>query len=142
MNEQNFSDNEIQEQIKKVRLMAPAILAYVGDAVYELFVREYVASKVSGHLKMLHKKSVLFVSAHAQSRILKELNDVLTEEEADVVRRARNAKITSMPKNADMMEYKYATAFEALVGYLHLSGQGERLKSLFDMVIKIVETDN
>lgn len=142
MNEQNFSDSEIQEQIKKVRLMAPAILAYVGDAVYELFVREYVASKVSGHLKMLHKKSVLFVSAHAQSRILKELNDVLTEEEADVVRRARNAKVTSMPKNADMMEYKYATAFEALVGYLHLSGQSERLKSLFDMVIKIVETDN
>ena len=141
LSENNFSMDEQQEKIRKVRLMAPAVLAYVGDAVYEVFVREYVAGKISGHLKALHKKSVLFVSAHAQSSILKALNDILTEEEADVVRRARNAKVTSMPKNADMMEYKYATAFEALIGFLHMSGQEERLQQLLDMVVKIVDND-
>lgn len=141
LNEEVFLVEEQQEQIKKVRLIAPAVLAYVGDAVYEVFVREYVAGKVRGHLKELHKKSVLFVSAHAQSCILKKLSDSLNMEEIDVVRRARNAKVTSMPKNADVMEYKYATAFEALIGYLHMSGQKERLQQVLDMVVRIVDND-
>ena len=87
---------------------------------------------------LLHKKSIKFVSAKAQCSILKELEEFLTEEEQDIVRRGRNANPHSTAKNADIVEYKYATGFEALIGFLHLSEQKERLNEILEKCIEIV----
>ncbi len=113
-------------------------LAYVGDAVYELLVREYLLESGLAVNGAMHRRAKDFVSAHAQSVILEALNDTLTDDEKGVVRRGRNAKSHSHPKNADLSEYHNATGFEALWGYLHLSGDSERIKELFDIIKKTV----
>lgn len=117
---------------------SPLVWAYMGDAVYEAFVREHVINQGLCKNGLLHKKSVKFVSAKAQCSILKELEEFLTEEEKDIVRRGRNANPHSTAKNADIVEYKYATGFEALIGFLHLSEQKERLSEILKKCIEIV----
>ncbi len=109
-------------------------LAYVGDAVYELLVREYLLDCGLAVNGTMHKRAKDFVSAHAQNEILEKICDVLTEDEKGVVRRGRNAKSHSHPKNADLSEYHNATGFEALWGYLHLSGDTRRIAELFDII--------
>ncbi len=113
-------------------------LAYVGDAVYELLVREYLLESGLAVNGAMHKRAKDFVSAHAQSTILEAIADTLTDDEKAVVRRGRNAKSHSHPKNADLSEYHNATGFEALWGYLHLSGDCVRITELFDIIKKIV----
>ena len=103
-------------------------LAFVGDSVYDLYVRSRLTLK-GGKVNDLNRKAVSRVNAHAQSESLIEIEPLLNEEELSVVRRARNAKQTPT-KNADMMEYKNATALEAVFGYLYLTGQYERLEEL------------
>lgn len=108
-------------------------LAYIGDAVYEIYVREHVLGQdLSGmdknfgaHVDALHKRAIRYVRADGQAKAVKAmLNEgFLSDEEAALVRRARNHKTASKPKNADAMDYKYATAFEALIGFWHLSAQ-------------------
>ena len=108
-------------------------LAYIGDAVYEIYVREHVLGQdLSGmdknfgaHVDALHKRAIRYVRADGQAKAVKAmLNEgFLSDEEAALVRRARNHKTASKPKNADAMDYKYATAFEALIGCWHLSAQ-------------------
>ena len=108
-------------------------LAYIGDAVYEIYVREYVLGQdLSGtdknfgaHVDALHKRAIRYVRADGQAKAVKAmLNEgFLGDEEAALVRRARNHKTASKPKNADAMDYKYATAFETLIGFWHLSAQ-------------------
>ena len=108
-------------------------LAYIGDAVYEIYVREHVLGQdLSGmdknfgaHVDALHKRAIRSVRADGQAKAVKAmLNEgFLSDEEAALVRRARNHKTASKPKNADAMDYKYATAFEALIGFWHLSAQ-------------------
>ena len=117
---------------------SPLVWAYMGDAVYEAFVREYVINQGLCNNGLLHKKSVKFVSARAQCAILKELEEFLTEEERDIVRRGRNANPHSTAKNTDIVEYKYATGFEALIGFLHLSEQKERLNEILEKCVEIV----
>ena len=131
-----------EESLREAKLLSPNTMAYVGDAVYELYVRVRLAEKYRSNVKFLHKKSVTYVSAHAQSMVLKELEHMLNDDEKDIVRRARNTRTTSMPKNADLIEYKYATAFEALIGYLYLSGQEQRLEEIFRETERIVEKEN
>lgn len=118
---------------------SPLVWAYMGDAVYEMYVREYVIGKGLCNNGLLHKKSIKFVSAKAQCAILKELELFLTEEEKDIARRGRNSNPHSTAKNADIIEYKYATGFEALVGFLHLSEQKERLEEILTKCVEIVE---
>ncbi|MBQ3079359.1 MAG: ribonuclease III [Clostridia bacterium] len=101
-------------------------LAFVGDSVYDLYVRTMITA-TGGKIRDLHKKAVTLVNAHAQSEALIRIEDELTEEEEAIVRRARNTR-QSPPKNADASEYHRATALEALLGYLYLTEQRERLE--------------
>ena len=127
----------------EVKALNPLALAYVGDAVYEQFIRErIVRSGVGGgHADLLHKAGVKYVCAGGQAKALKALEADLSEEEQAVVRRARNHKIATKPKNADPMTYKNATAFEALIGYLHLSGEAERCAELMQKAAEIIEEE-
>ena len=109
-------------------------LAYIGDAAYELTAREYILeSGVTDNGRMPLKTKTL-VSAHAQCAFLEKLMPLLTEDELAVVRRGRNVKSRSRPKNADISEYHSATAFEALWGYLYLSGDKDRMANLFEII--------
>ena len=127
-------------------MMDGAALAFIGDAVYEIYVRKHVLAEAgSGHQSMalkvdaLHHGTVQFVNAEAQALAIKTMTDDLTEEEQAVVRRARNHKPHSVPKHADVMDYKWATAFEALVGYLYLTGETEEMERVIRRAITIIE---
>ena len=114
-------------------------LAFLGDAVYERFIRERILRHGSVGADRMHREAVRYVKAAAQEQSLRALADELTETEADVVRRARNHKITSKPKNADPVTYKMATAFEALLGYLYLDGQEDRLQAVMERAARVIE---
>ena len=116
--------------------MSPLVLAYMGDAVYEKFIREYVIRQGLCKNGLLHKKSIKYVSAKGQAQILKEIEDFLTDEEKDIVRRGRNSNPHSTAKNADIVEYKYATGFEALIGWLYLNEKGERLEEILKKCVE------
>ena len=116
-------------------------LAFMGDAVYERFIRERILRSGKTGADKMHRAAVRYVKAAAQELSLREMLDVLTEDEQVVVHRARNHKITSKPKNADPLTYKMATAFEALLGYLYLSGQSERLAELMERAVQTVENN-
>ncbi len=115
-----------------LRTLSPLALAYVGDAVFELYVRMQLVA-AGGRVQTLHKSVVEYVRADAQSEILSQWQPLLTEEEAAVVRRGRNAKST-VPRSTDMVSYRQSTGFEALIGYLFLAGQEERLLYLLGQV--------
>lgn len=116
--------------------MSPLVWAYMGDAVYEKYIREYVIRQGLCKNGLLHKKSIKYVSANGQVKILKRIEEKLTEEELDIVRRGRNSNPHSHAKNADIVDYKYATGFEALIGYLYLTEQKERLEEVLKMCIE------
>lgn len=116
----------------------PLVLAYVGDAIYEVFVREHLVRNGGRNVNVLHRQSIQYVKAAAQAHLLQELSECLTEEEQNVVRRGRNAHSHTVPKNADVGEYRYATGLEALVGYLYLLGRQERLAELLGHVFQKV----
>ncbi|WNS42772.1 Mini-ribonuclease 3 [Paenibacillus sp. MMS20-IR301] len=118
------------EPSQPARLLSPIVLAYAGDAVYEVAVRQYLISLPNLRPNHLHRSATGLVSAKAQSTILAYLEPVLTEEEKDVVRRGRNAKSGTVPKNADVLEYRHATAFECLIGHLYYTGQQARIREL------------
>ena len=123
-------------------LVSPLTWAYIGDAVYELYVREYLIRTTNLKPHRLHIETIKFVKASAQAKILYELEKVLTEEEKDIVRRGRNTETHSAPKNADLKDYMYATAFEALIGYLYVSEQKERLDEILKLCIDIKNANN
>ncbi|NLY43097.1 MAG: Mini-ribonuclease 3 [Clostridiaceae bacterium] len=114
---------------------SPLVLAYIGDAVYELYIRSMLVFKGNAPVHALHKKAVLLVKAKAQSDIIHKIEPMLTEEEYAVYKRGRNAKSSTVPKNADVSEYRHATGFEALVGYLYLKGEMQRLQELFMLAL-------
>ena len=114
-------------------------LAFLGDAVYERFIRERILRSGAVGADKMHREAVRYVKAASQEHVLRAMADNLSEDEADVVRRARNHKITSKPKNADPVTYKMATAFEALLGYLYLEGREERLQAVMERAAQIVE---
>lgn len=108
---------------------SPLTLAYLGDCVYELYVRSRLLERGNAPIYTLHKRATKFVNASAQAEFFCKIEDKLTEKEKDIYRRGRNAK-SRPPKNADMIDYKMATGLEALLGYLYLSGEEERLCTL------------
>lgn len=121
------------ESNKKPNQYSPLALAYIGDGVYELYVRSRVIEEHSNlPAHKLHLHTVKYVKAHAQSNSIEALQNILTEEEAAVYRRGRNAKSATVPKNANIVEYRRATGFEALIGYVYLTGDTERLNKLMD----------
>ena len=120
----------------KVNLMSPLTWAYIGDSVFELYIRNYLVSTTNLKPHKLHIETIKYVKAKAQREILEEITDDLTEEEKDIVRRTRNTENHHLPKNAEPQDYMYATAFEGLVGYLYLSGQEERLDEILKKCVK------
>jgi len=121
----------IHKPYKEAALINPIALAYMGDAVYELLVRQYVLSLPNHKANHMHKAATSIVSAKAQRATLERLLPHLTEEEQDIVKRGRNAKSGSAPKNADMIDYRYATALECLIGYLYFENRLDRITELF-----------
>lgn len=121
--------------MEKVNLLSPSVLAFVGDAVYGLYVRTHLASvnRPSGEL---HKLSVEWVKASSQAKAFKVIESSLNEEEMAVFKRGRNFHTGNTPKSATGGEYHAATGLECVFGYLHLSGKTERAEELFDLIIK------
>ena len=119
-----------------IMMLSPLQLAYVGDAVYELLVRTYLMERGLS-VGQLHKLATKYVKAKAQSDIVHAIEDELTEKEKTIVKRGRNSKSNTTPKNAEMIHYKYSTGFEALIGYLYLQGEEERLKQVFEKITKM-----
>lgn len=122
----------------EVNNMNTAALAYLGDAVYELAVRQRILSGGTVRADRLHRMATRYVSAPAQARIIRGIFDELSEEEQRRVKRYRNFRNHSRAKNTDVMTYQWATAFEALVGYYYLSGDMERLEGLFDRAFAVI----
>jgi len=140
------NDNELISLISKGFLdngkdntmYSPAQLAYAGDAVYELLVRSYIIKNHDTNVNKMHKSAVKFVKANAQAFLIGKLDIELSEKEKRIVKRGRNAKVTSSPKNAELMDYRYATGFEALFGYLYLNNEHNRLIELFNKAVEII----
>lgn len=118
-----------------VNLLSPLTWAYVGDSVYEVFVRTHLVNKTKLKPHKLHLESIKYVKAKAQADILKKIDKYLTDDEKEIVRRGRNAENHHLPKNACVEDYMYSTAFEALIGYLYLSKKDERLKEILNMCL-------
>lgn len=128
--------NSIKDKIPEIngvdiRTIPPLTLAYVGDSVMDLFVRSYFATTTHEVVQNLNNKAIKIVNASSQAKIISEISGFLTDEEKDVVRRGRNAKSATKPKHADVTDYRLATGLEALLGYLFISGQTERLCEIF-----------
>ena len=119
-----------------VRTYSPLTLAYIGDAVYEMIVRTVVVERANRSANVLHRITVKYVSAGAQSRIIQELMEELTEEEQAVYRRGKNSKPHTTAKNASLSDYLKATGFEAVIGYLYLTGQMGRAIELVKLGIE------
>ena len=112
------------------------VLAYLGDTVYENYVRLYLISLGYNHVKILQEQSLNFVSAKSQAKILHELinENIFTDDELQIIKRARNAKSNSHPKNTDIITYKEATSLEALFGYLKLEKKEERIEEIMSKI--------
>ena len=124
-----FIDKEINP-----KQLSPLNLAFVGDCVYEMLVRETLVCDANRPVNDLHRESVKYVSAKAQTEAFNKIKDILTEEETAQFKRGRNAKVGHSPKSATDAEYHTATGVEALFGYLYLSGNLERIQELFKLI--------
>ncbi|MBO5335633.1 MAG: ribonuclease III [Lachnospiraceae bacterium] len=133
------------EQIKQafdckeqdVRAYSPLTLAYIGDGIYDLVIRSVIVERANRSANDLHKKATRYVKAEAQAKMILALMEELTEEEEAVYKRGRNAKSYTVAKNASMADYRKATGFEALMGFLYLTGQVDRLLYLVKKGIEL-----
>jgi ribonuclease-3 family protein len=140
-----FDGNEVNEvgelrnvDVKQLNALA---LAYMGDAVLEIAIREHLLRVGRVKPKVLHREATHYVSAKAQSMVIHQMIDenYFTEEEMAVLKRGRNAKSGSIPKNTDVQTYNYSSAFEAVLGYLYLTGQLERVDAIIQYAIHVIE---
>ena len=121
-----------EKEVEEVKLMPPLVWAYVGDCVYELFIRMQLVNTTKLKPHNLHIEAIKYVKAKAQAETLTKIYNDLTEEEQDIVRRGRNAQNHHLPKNTELADSTHATAFEALIGYLYLTKQDERLNKILE----------
>ncbi|MBL0389427.1 Mini-ribonuclease 3 [Tumebacillus sp. ITR2] len=128
--------------VKKPQEMPGLPLAYMGDAVWEMFIRQHLLCKGEMQPNRLHKYATRYVKAKSQADVLHFLSDSLSEEEMNVVKRGRNAKSGSTPKNGDLIDYRYATGFESLLGYLYLQARYDRLQELATHAIQWLESQD
>lgn len=128
-------------QLKEVdiRTYSPLTLAYMGDAVYDLVVRTVIVERGNTSVNKLHHYTIGYVKAKAQAMLADELLPYLTQEEQEVLRRGRNAKPYTKARNATMSEYKKATSMEALIGYLYLTGQDDRMFFLMKLGMEMID---
>lgn len=127
---------------RDARAYSPLTLAYIGDGVYDLVIRTLVVEKANRPVHELHKRTIRYVNARSQAKMMIALKDQFTEEEADVLKRGRNAKPQTTAKNATRADYHKATGFEALIGYLYLTGRQERMLELIRQGIEILEAED
>lgn len=122
-----------------LKTYSPLTLAYIGDAIYEVIIRTRLVTEANTQVSKLHKRASNLVKAHTQAEMITSLLEELTEEEIQVYKRGRNAKAITMAKNATMKDYRTATGFEALMGYLYLNQQSNRMLQLIEMGIQNVK---
>ena len=122
--------------IDRMNLLSPLVWAYAGDAYYELFIRTYLINNSNAKPHKLHLDAIKYVSAKSQARNLDKITPMLTDEELDIVRRGRNTENHHVAKNSNIAEYAKSTAFEALIGYLYLTHQYERLDEILKKCIE------
>ncbi len=125
-----------------IREQSPLTFAFVGDAVYSLAIRQYLATYKRFNINKLNKITIRYVSAHGQFMALELLQDILTEEEKQMVKRGQNTSKASVSKNASVEEYRASTGFECLLGWLKLSGKEDRINQLVDFIIKNLGFEN
>lgn len=130
------------EKSDRANEYSPLTLAFIGDGVYDLLVREYLVSQANRPVGELNRLKVSMVCCKAQAETAKALMPILTEEELSVYKRGRNATTSCTPKNSTKAEYHSATGLEALFGYIYLKGDIERIKELFELVIENVENSD
>ena len=119
----------------EVNTMSPLTWAYIGDSVYELYIRMNLVNTTKFKPHKLHLEAIKYVKAKAQAEILQKIENMLTEKEKEIVKRGRNAENHHLPKNATVQDYMYSTGFEALIGYLYLTKQDERLTEILDTCV-------
>ena len=120
--------------------LSPLTLAFIGDTVFDLFVREMLVCDANRPVKKLHNSAAKLVNAKAQSKIAEAIADSFTKQETDVFKRGRNAHTNHIAKNASNRDYHYATGLEAVFGFVYLNGDTERLRELFALAIESLET--
>ena len=125
-----------------IREQSPLAMAFVGDAVYSLLIREYLVKDKRYNINKLNKLTVQYVSAHGQYMALELLENVLTEEEHTMVKRGQNTSKASVAKHASVEEYRASTGFECMLGWLRLTGQDDRINYLVDYIIKNLDFQN
>lgn len=125
----------INKVTQDINQMSPLVWAYVGDCVYELYIRTYLVDTTKLNPHKLHIEAIKYVKAGSQAEFLKEFYENLNDEEKDIVRRARNTNNHHLPKNSNIQEYMYSTAFEALIGYLYLNKNYNRIKEIIEKFI-------
>ena len=126
---------ERKKEISYSKLLSPLVWAYIGDSVYELYIRTKLVNSSNAKPHKLHIESIKYVKAKSQANVLKKITENLSDEEKDIVRRGRNAENHHVAKNANVADYSQSTAFEALIGYLYLTKQDERLHEILNMCI-------
>ena len=119
-----------------VNTMSPLTWAYIGDSIYEVFIRVNLVNTTKLKPHKLHIESIKYVKAKAQSEILIRIENELTDKEKEIVKRGRNAENHHLPKNATVQEYMYSTGFEALIGYLYLTKKDERLQYILNKCLE------
>lgn len=130
----DFRIREFNE--KETRMLSPLQLALIGDGVYEVFIRNYILTNNTAlSANKIHIKAIQYVKAKSQASIMHKIEEFLDKDEEAVYKRGRNAKSATVPKNADVRDYRMATGFEALVGYLYLSGKKDRLEFILEKSI-------
>lgn len=137
-----LDDFRIREFTKgEARMLNSLQLALIGDGVFEVFIRNYILTDNTAlSANKIHVKAIGYVKAKSQSYIMHKIEESLTDEEEAVFKRGRNAKSPTVPKNADVRDYRMATGFEALIGYLYLIGDKERLDFIFNKSIEIIQS--
>ena len=123
-----------KKSIEEVNQLSPLVWAYVGDSIYEAYIRVNLVNGSNAKPHKLHMESIKYVKAKAQADILHKINAKLTDEEKDIARRGRNVQNHHVAKNANVADYSMSTAFEALIGYLYLTNQDDRLEEILNMI--------
>ncbi len=137
--EESLISNLSTSVTEDIREYSPLTLAFIGDGVYELFVRTQIVKNTNAPANQLHKRCVHYVRAQGQCAAMDFILPLLTEAETDAFKRGRNAKINTKAKNAGLAEYKKATGFEALIGYLYVTKQTDRLAFLMQKAFDAIE---
>lgn len=134
----NYLDEILIKDEGQINMMSPLTWAYVGDSVYELYIRVYLANTTNLNPHRMHVESIKYVKAASQAKAIKNLIEInfLTDDEKEIVRRGRNTQNHHLPKNASLEDYSYSTGFEALIGYLFLNKKEERIKEIIKKVIE------